>query len=1528
MLEFMSVAPSTVARSIQVAILLAPWQAVHASDLIRLDFSPTAREQLLLRSEAAPQKTARAPRCKMAPKIDGRLDDEAWGHPSTITDFSFAQPATSFRACFGERALFLGVECADLPGHARKIEPAPRDGAVWKNDCIEIWIETPAKPAERYHLVIDAAGGIYDARNGKVAYNPEWRHAVATADERWTVEFALPMAALGLGSWLGRLKFNIGRHVPGRGRPVWCGTWGGAERGALILEGIPWAGAAPESDEIPIRSTDNVVVIGTALAVECSRPYARPGDRYIEAKLAIVPGPALLGELKLRGRLKPVRSAKAAAEVAITPTRSQGRAVVDLRAAGLDAATLDLTLEAGGTVIGAATLLLHAKPAVLALKPGQRIPVPIGLPDGASAVNDWPVVFGFPFPEGALWDPAQVRLVDRDGKEIAHQKEVSGRWAPDGAVKWLRFEALVSSDKGCYLEVAAATEKAKPTNPVRVSEADGKAILETGDVQYVLARGPSPIEEIRLTGRTVATALGTRGLYVIDQKGRLGIASEDGETMIVESRGPVAACVRFEGFYRDGDGTSLARHITRVECWAGRREAKVTHTLVMCNDTNEVWLKDIGWELSVAPGAQPGALFGAAREPWDETERVPLTGGVRSAYMIQDDHYYYAHRENHFAIKDGEREVRSGEECGDWAALVGASGGLALNCAELARQHPKEFEVFPDRIVLRLFSNRGGDELDFRAATLVKKWNLTDWLDHTLPKRFRDNQENETTAKLHSNALGWSKTHDLLVMPLGPDPDVAALAKLSRLQREPVHAGADPNWLYQTRALGRLHPRDREHFPEIEKMLDDMIAAFLKIRAEWGEYGFMDFPGFAPHAAGNKAKSRPTPKRNFISYALPHGAWLLYARDGDRVVRDYAAGLTRMRNDSLMIHWDGPDKIRGYYANCGSDHSDGSAHMDLPFYWGTGRSYSFCPNVTMVNDLTWCWYLTGDRRMRDCLDQYVDALKKHWTPQETKRAWRITWNFGRLVHLYDYSWDPLIAGMADLTADAIYDPECSFGITSDTRIKSYTTTYKIWIDLRDIIMAWRIFGQERFHALATKICEHVWGKRFLKQPTTYDCADGIIADFLYYEQGDTSVVESLRIKLEQLLESYHKKGPCMAQPYMAFYFEGIPGAQDILRRHDDGREHTASWAACEDFGSDVAFCTRKEEDGLRFRTWSSGGKGVAEPYRLRAMKYSAAVKSLTSVDLIASRAGWMGRQIHVPKDAPATDLAMAPVTNGTHEILSDRPCPLVLHAPSYWKPSMVKEPMPRVYFKLPEGEQDGQIFLEGKTRLYAPDGALHGPEEGVAGWTPLPGDRPGLWSFEPLTSKLVRVRNLPPFFAFERKANYFEPAIEWSREEVPPEPEPFAANALYVPGAIDLPDNQALYFRGRRRLTLDAQLDGGERTLVPRARAPSSSSSSRPGAPSTAPRSPRTTVCWTCPPTASRRWTCSTSAIRRRPTGSIPTRFRFTCPSPVRGAGSASGLIDVYSSSLTNGCTSRSSGATSAWTASRPRPTKAASSTP
>src|SRR5690349_17907843 len=153
-------------------------------------------------------------------------------------------------------------------------------------------------------------------------------------------------------------------------------------------------------------------------------------------------------------------------------------------------------------------------------------------------------------------------------------------------------------------------------------------------------KGNSPICEVWLGKQRVATSDDARGLYVIDQQGQLASASANGETLDIEVAGLQAACVRLEGFYKTKSDEQLARYIIRIEAFAGKPFAKVTHSLVLSRDSNEVWFKDIGWELTVDAGKQARALFGVNRDKPSDSFTQPLGAGV-TAFMVQDEHYRF-----------------------------------------------------------------------------------------------------------------------------------------------------------------------------------------------------------------------------------------------------------------------------------------------------------------------------------------------------------------------------------------------------------------------------------------------------------------------------------------------------------------------------------------------------------------------------------------------------------------------------------------------------------------------------------------------------------------------------------------------------------------------------------------------------------------------------------------------------------------------------------------------------------------------
>jgi len=679
----------------------------------------------------------------------------------------------------------------------------------------------------------------------------------------------------------------VGREGPGLKAASWAPPYRDTSHSFLVF-----SDAAAAREAAPQTAAPKSTAAGDALRVEFERCAARPGDRWLEARLRVQPKSGRLGGARVRARLFALGKAQAVADVAVVPERCQGRLAVDLRSFGLTRARVCVELLEADECTSVVEAFVSAQPCEMPLKPGRRIAVLLDLPAGIDAVDTWPVTFGLPLPAGATWDAKQLRLVDQNGREIPAQKEVTGLWAPEGALKWVRFDALVSSRDGCFVEVAPR-RGATPAKTLTVKESDGKVVIDTGGARYVLAKGASPIEAVWLRGKRIAASAGTRGQFVTDQKGRVASASADGETMHIEARGPVAACVRFEGFYRTADHEPLARHITRIEAFAGQPFAKVTHTLVLCRDTNEVWFQDVGWELAVEPGAGPRAVFGVSRDEWQESLAQPV-GGAQAAYMLQDEHFRFRQGRNHFVVAAFDRDakpttVSEGEECGDWAMLSGAGGGLVFACKDAARQHPKEFEVRRDRVVLHLFSHRAGEELDFRTESLIKRWGLRGWYTRALDATpAKVDEYVKKVSAYESNAVGWAKTHELLFAPVEPQAPIARVAQLCRLHSQPVHAMADPAWICGTRAVAAIHPRDPKRFPRHEKMIDAGVEHEIALLSAWGDYGFVDYFAGPHYQTGN-------PRRYGLSYTLRGDLWLVYARSGSRL--GGGRGSEKWRND-------------------------------------------------------------------------------------------------------------------------------------------------------------------------------------------------------------------------------------------------------------------------------------------------------------------------------------------------------------------------------------------------------------------------------------------------------------------------------------------------------------------------------------------------------------------------------------------------------------------------------------------------------
>ncbi len=1125
---------------------------------------------------------------------------------------------------------------------------------------------------------------------------------------------------------------------------------------------------------------------GEGMHLFVPRAFARPGERWVEIFVELEEELMASGQPVLDVRLFSPASEEPVESTRFVPTSACGLLLADLRSPSLAAGRLVVELSIDGVSKSRGEVFLAAQDPEQPLVDGDRIRVTIDSLVGDASNRPVAVTFGVPFPAGTLWQTDRLRVVQPDGKAVPFQTEVLGRWAPEGSIQWVRFDALAGSEEELFVEIGEPGSATSPPIPLRIGDHNGKIVVDTGAAVYQLAPGPSPISGILLDGREAATSEGARGLYMIDQNGRLATSTTKQEQIQIEASGPVAACVRFEGAYRTVEGEELARHITRIEFFAGRRDAKITHTLVLSRDSNEVWFREAGWEFAVVPGADPVAVFGVSREePHESLQQALSDSSGDSAYILQDEHLRFAKGNNRFEVGfetgPGERTLLlEGEEMGDWAALAGNAGGLAAAVRDAALQHPKEFLISGDRFNLLLFSNRAGEELDFRSETLVKKWNL--------PGEYDGIRVRETIANLESNAIGWSKTHTMALTPLSGEQEPVAQGALLAMQlTNPDYAHVDPWWIYRSEAMGPLHPRDPDRFGVAEQGIETMLEGFRRNLRGQSFFGFVDYNA-GPTFSSRGASGDLVRERRFSStYQLRPDLWGVYARSGERWIRDFAEQTNRAAADNYLAHWSGPGKVRGLFVEAKNITSTkGGAFMgsgDFPFYWQDGTSFNKQDN-TSLQHILFDYYLTGNRRSGELIRQFAEGMKQAWEPVAVTKRKRKVMTFRALLHAYQLTHDPDLRPLVEATISYVYDPE---GVTGLTKNKELGATYKARCAVRALIEGWNTFGTPQYYDMARRMSEHKWNRYLGTSPNAGTTSPfGIVGNFLYRETLSPLYPKWLEVslawaQLEEFRASTHQS---------AYAMSGIPATLDVLAQVPKEDMERISWVVCTDDPTrPVSFVVKKgayDHLDIYRNTRASASAEPGEwvralsPAELRSRDRSL-ISLQTTSNLAPGSHGHVATRVKIPKEAPGEVFEILPLEHGQHfvaaiatrpEILQLDPpgrgwtlpyewsgrAPMVLAAPLGWK----THPAPaRVFFRIPENSQKPKIFFGSPTLLMTPQGNPFREGEELTGWIELPADQPGLWSFlSGGDSRLVEVQNVPSFFAFEHPESYFVPPSE------------------------------------------------------------------------------------------------------------------------------------------------------------------------
>ena len=148
-------------------------------------------------------KVQQCPESSVTPEIDGRITSDEWRDSVPVSAFVYGADAklatvqTVVRAKWTTNGLFIGITAFEPLMDKIKADNVGRDGKLWWNDSIEIFIQPNPGTKEYFHFIVDAAGNQYDGIGRSSGWNAGWQTAVSKNRNDWSVEIFFPFAIFG-----------------------------------------------------------------------------------------------------------------------------------------------------------------------------------------------------------------------------------------------------------------------------------------------------------------------------------------------------------------------------------------------------------------------------------------------------------------------------------------------------------------------------------------------------------------------------------------------------------------------------------------------------------------------------------------------------------------------------------------------------------------------------------------------------------------------------------------------------------------------------------------------------------------------------------------------------------------------------------------------------------------------------------------------------------------------------------------------------------------------------------------------------------------------------------------------------------------------------------------------------------------------------------------------------------------------------------------------------------------------------------
>ena len=600
----------------------------------------------------------------------------------------------------------------------------------------------------------------------------------------------------------------------------------------------------------------------------------------------------------------------------------------------------------------------------------ERVTVELAEEDGI-ARRGVPVRFGFPVPQGKLFDPAQVRLLGPDGNETPAQFTVSGFWKDD-SIRWLAvtfLTGLAPKSRAEYVvEFGRAVKRRAPSRALRMTRDGDTLMVNTGTMQLRLnARRFGFLDEVRVGNKTVARGGG--GIALTTRDGRRFTSAAGEATLRIEEEGPLTACVRIEGPLSNEKGEQYFRHITRLRFYAGSAKVDVACTLV--DDVLEHEFADfrsVELPLEIAKPAQT-ARFALADA--DQTES--LDGAAARLFQ----------RDDQSCSLTGASPV-NGHRAPGRVALDAGGRGIGVTVEDFWQNYPCALRAERDKFAIELWP-------DIRGESGYGK------LPDHLRFPFVDGA--------YRFKWGTSRTRRVsfdFALERGAIPAPA----------EPLAVVVPPAWYESSGALGPMVAKHGNEYAAWDAAMERCFADHLRIKEAKREYGFFNWGDWHGEREINWGNNE---------YDLPHALFMQFARTGDRRYYHLALEGARHQADVDCVHAY-PDPA---YVGCNVEHS--ISHTGTWSEKGArGWSYPYSGGAMAYNGHTWsegmcdAWHLAGDERSMEAAQGLGEHIVYGMVPRFKSLGTHersAGWSLIAILAIYRATLDPLYLDAARQIAE-------------------------------------------------------------------------------------------------------------------------------------------------------------------------------------------------------------------------------------------------------------------------------------------------------------------------------------------------------------------------------------------------------------------------------------------------------------------------------------------------------------------------------